>query len=460
MSLVFQALAVGLALLTGLILTKVGGAAVLAAFGLAFLILCTFVVGETVLPILLILTMALGSAYSWKVAEQSFYLRFLVLGVIALRGAVLVLKRQSGSPEPPGGRITWLHITLPVVGGLGLLTSPYSIAPMVSIMRAISFLLMGVVILQYFWLRTDTIAKVENVATAFWWSTLVILGTGFFFLMIGWPGMFMAGRLRLVLGNPNQLGNYCALMSPIIVWFLTEKAKGRMLWPAWVLVIAMCTSLVWSGSRAGLVAAVAALLLFSVLCYRKHLTAIIFGACLIGALQVLLGDPSGLPAQDPTFFQERILRPGGLETGSGRTEIWKASRHLISKRPWFGYGFGIVDRMFDGGYFPVFTEFKGGHVHNSYLEELVNLGWVGASVIFFTLAYLLSTGVGMILRPIAELADNKLMSALFCVVFAGMISGIFESWFTSVGSVFCFPFWLAAVLFLKVRQLCASVRGS
>ena len=83
----------------------------------------------------------------------------------------------------------------------------------------------------------------------------------------------------------------------------------------------------------------------------------------------------------------------------------------------------------------------------------MNLGWLGAAPLFLALIYVLLTGVGSLVagrRNNDE--DYRFAIALFCVFIAGCVSGVFESWFTSVGSIFCFPFWFCAMLFVKASR--------
>ena len=179
--------------------------------------------------------------------------------------------------------------------------------------------------------------------------------------------MLTAGRLRLILVNPNTLGHYCALMAPIVIWVLFEgPGQIRRVW-RWGALGLLFLSLVWSGSRGALITTLMALTLQFVLSYRKKLFWLFFSVAFIASAHALMGDPTSRPGDETTFIEQNVIRQNSLFTGSGRSGIWEAARNLVRKRPVFGYGFASVDRLFQLGYFPELQEFQGGHVHNSYL---------------------------------------------------------------------------------------------
>ncbi len=422
-------------------------------FGAALLVFVAFRASEAILPVFLVILLALGGCYRFDVAQKSFYIRFFFLGLVALRGAVLFIqsKRQQGVTQR--FRTTPLHWGFLLTALIGIMGSLYSVDPSLAAQRAMTFLLLYFVVFVYFWLRSDSPQECEAYAVALWKSLAIILGIGFLFMLLGAPGMFSAGRLRLVLGNPNQLGHYAALMAPIAVWYLFEKSETANKYLAWGIVGALLVAIVWSGSRGALVGTLIILGLQFLLCYREKMLVmfIVFG--LGASLHFLLKDPVFKPGEDPSFFEETVLREKTLGSGSGRLGVWKSATRLIEKQPLFGYGFGIVDRLFVLGYFPDLPlTFQGGHVHNGYLEELVNLGWIGTSPLFSILIYLMAIGAFYLSRPRRVTKAYRFTVALFSVMVGGVISGVFESWFTSVGSVFCFPFWFTSILFLKMTR--------
>jgi O-antigen ligase len=414
------------------------------------LVAVVFKVNEAVLPVLLLLTLSLGSSYHPEIAERSFYLRFFLLALVAFRGVLLFLGTR-GSVE--GGRhgTTAVHLLFLCVGLLGLAGSAVSVAPGVSLQRSLSFLLLFFVIFVYFWIRFQDAERCMEYGVALWRSVAIVFGAGLILLVVRNSEMFVAGRLRLLLGNPNQLGHYCAIMAPLAVWYAMERAVGRARTLAWFVVGTLSLSIVFSGSRGGMIACFMGLGLQFLVCYRRRALFLLLAGALVFSVHLLRRDPMPRGGEDPSFFQETVVREETLKSGSGRTGVWKSARRLIEKKPLFGYGFGATDQLFFKGYFPDLPlTFQGGHVHNSYLEELLNLGWIGAGPLFLAILLFLLAGLRLWTKPFASTPNFRFTSALASMTLAGSISGIFESWFTSVGSVFCFPFWFAGALLLKM----------
>jgi O-antigen ligase len=106
--------------------------------------------------------------------------------------------------------------------------------------------------------------------------------------------------------------------------------------------------------------------------------------------------------------------------------------------------------MFQHGYFPI-ERFHGGTTHNSYIDLLLCIGWLGAGPFFAGLLYLLGSGLFSLLHPTAQTPNYRLSCALFAVVVVGMIGSISESWLLSVGSIHSFPYWLSTMLFLRMK---------
>lgn len=82
-------------------------------------------------------------------------------------------------------------------------------------------------------------------------------------------------------------------------------------------------------------------------------------------------------------------------TLTGRTEIWTAALRQIEKRPWTGYGYGVVWDV-TGPWTPfAWIEREAGftpqHAHNAWIEQWLGLGLVGLAM--FSLFYLQSVAL-------------------------------------------------------------------
>lgn len=401
------------------------------------------------LPFVMMLTFMLGSLYRGDIAYKSFYLRFVLLILILVRGLLWSVKFKSKV------RFVSLQSLLLLLCGLyGLILSAASVNPELSFQRALSFVFLWGALGWVFWRWIDTYENCEKYTTALIKAMMLIVGVGWVFLMLGLPGMRVGGRLRLILGNPNQLGHFCALFAPLVAWKTMESAKLQ--WKSWGVLLLIPVSILFSGSRAAMLASFGGVMILFLTCYPKKAMLLGLLACVfLGAM--VLYDTSKVRTE-PTYFEEKILREKSLQTGSGRFGVWKSAQRLIDKKPFIGYGFGITDHLFLKGYFPELPlEFFGGHVHNSYLEELVNIGWVGALPLFLAIFFTLVTTIPMVILK-EKTPEIRFLCASLCVVIVGAISGMFESWFTSVGSVFCFPFWFCVLNIEKMKMFIRNAR--
>jgi exopolysaccharide production protein ExoQ len=76
-------------------------------------------------------------------------------------------------------------------------------------------------------------------------------------------------------------------------------------------------------------------------------------------------------------------------TLTGRTEIWEAAMRQIEKRPWTGYGYGVVWDV-KGTWTPFAAiareaGFTPQHAHNAWIEQWIGLGMLGLAT--FALFY-------------------------------------------------------------------------
>jgi len=91
-----------------------------------------------------------------------------------------------------------------------------------------------------------------------------------------------------------------------------------------------------------------------------------------------------------------------LTSFTGRQQIWQASWQLIDAHPWIGYGLSSVRAVLSQSYFDEWGNTVG-TAHNSLLESLLTVGWVGTvplmAVVFICLCklmgYVMSTAPNM-----------------------------------------------------------------
>jgi O-antigen ligase len=81
-------------------------------------------------------------------------------------------------------------------------------------------------------------------------------------------------------------------------------------------------------------------------------------------------------------WQDVLLALGRDPTFTNRTRIWQLALEYIGFRPWLGYGFGAFwqETSADAQIFWTSLGFKTPHAHNSWLEIVLGIGWVGLGV--------------------------------------------------------------------------------
>lgn len=86
-----------------------------------------------------------------------------------------------------------------------------------------------------------------------------------------------------------------------------------------------------------------------------------------------------------------------IETATGRSRLWDIMMDLAAKRPWFGYGFGCIERAATQT-----QQVESPDAHNNYLGLYGSLGYIGSAIayihfaIFFVYTYMRRKMVGFV----------------------------------------------------------------
>lgn len=324
---------------------------------------------------------------------------------------------------------------------LALLSAIYSVSPPTTLERASSLLILWLataVAVPVWWRREgDLLALVRNIGLVAVATVLAgtVLG------MIGVASAFGADRLQGVFGNPNTLGYFIAPIFPALVLMAASPGKQRGRSITLTIVAVLAVALVLSGSRGGVLSAIAGVTAGMVAAQprRRRLAAVLLAGTVLGAL---------------VLARERPIRPEGGErfleigTGSGRAPAWQHGLELVADRPLLGYGFATTP-IFFREVAPRPAEMLG-RLHNSYLEVAVDLGWPGA---FFLLTLALS-GAWSAWRVARRRGPARSMGAiLFAGIVGGITEGVSETGLLSAGGLLAFHFWLlvGAAHSLRVR---------
>lgn len=401
-----------------------------------------------------------GSSYDQEIRSQVFYVRFAIFGLYCLRFIPYILNKKNvlqpdvftAVPETPLKRFhfSFFHFLIACYMTLAFISSVYSIDKATTFQRAVAILVLFGAVFIYLYEVTDSWEKIAVYMKVMVKSTMLLLMSGFVFYALGLGSTTQSsGRLRLFLFGPNELGYICAILFPACFWYYSETKKRFEKFFTGVGLILLVAALVLTASRGSLLCFGLSGFLLVWLAYRRKLLLYSVLVFLFLAITYIFAPPRTDRLMQ--LVDRKIVRSNTLESGSGRLPIWNRALELSSERPWFGYGFGSVNSLFLLGYFTsVLGSFQGEYLHNSYLELLLDLGYVGLLLLLTTLIFVFVRGISNI-RRLRGTPHYTIAVMVFCCFFSGITSALFETWMTSPGSVFSFPFWYCAALLIRMK---------
>ncbi len=259
-------------------------------------------------------------------------------------------------------------------GGFAAVSSLFSYYPLLSFLKAVSFLLVcGMAVAACSAFRPADVIK------CLYYSILTILFAGLIAKLAS-GGLFLAvedysGRARLTLfaWHPGTLADLCALT--LLAGFLLVK-RPPLVCQAFLLAINLA-----AGSRASSALLVAMLVwigLASLRCTPRFL----FLCCCLGAALTLAAlvvvekqyQSGDLVSVGQALYGDKLEED--LATLNGRKEVWDVARPLISHSILLGYGLdGARDVLIDK------TSWDAGNTHNS-LIDLILAGGFPATAVF------------------------------------------------------------------------------
>lgn len=264
---------------------------------------------------------------------------------------------------------------------------------------------------------------------------LVLLGT--LILLIGLilrfvlPGfvLFLGIRFSGLLGNPNGLGIYAFLFFALVSVIFTHHSvlftKMEKLGVYAIILI----SLVFSGSRGGMFAAMLFMLGWYLFGKSKRLGFIVMISLLV-SYQLIL---SNLDQVAAVLGLEAFLRIETLSSGAGRLVAQNFALDQIQKQYWMGKGFGFAEYLMKLNAKEFIGTEHQGNVHNSYLTIWLDTGLIG----------LLAFCYGWLVNFVRAARMSPLVWALF---FGLLLSTSVESWLSASLN----PFTIQLVIILSL----------
>ncbi|MBB5647183.1 O-antigen ligase family protein [Pedobacter cryoconitis] len=191
------------------------------------------------------------------------------------------------------------------------------------------------------------------------------------------PGDFMRlveggedQRLGGYIMNPNELGMLCGLGISCLIF---DLYRNHQRWWTILKIAILAYALIMTKSRSSLVG----LLIIVYFHLRRSESKILKYAIYAAILAVI-----------PVAVEKLILRKGGIDdllSMTGRMPFWKALiNEGLPREPWFGFGFMRIDYK---DHFESVHTYAGHMTHNTFMQVLMNLGFVGFTLAIIQLSF-------------------------------------------------------------------------
>ena len=187
--------------------------------------------------------------------------------------------------------------------------------------------------------------------------------------------------------NHNHYAGLMEMLTPVpLVIALSRRCPVQKRRLAGIAASIMATSILFSGSRGGMIAFAAEMLLLAVLLLRhnarfKTMGAMVAFVLLTLALTIWMGDSELIQRLGSIHTQARSELSGGT-----RLSIDRDALRMFAQKPVLGWGLGSFTDVYPQ-FRSFYTNFRVDHAHNDYLELLVETGTVGSLVaVWFLIA--------------------------------------------------------------------------
>ena len=398
--------------------------------------------GSGKFPWLIILTsIYIWSSSSLPLSQNISFLRWPCIVVLAMRaiGASIFSRGRVRTPFP--------LLLLIMFCGFALISSPYSVLPKVSAIRAVAFvILIFATVFSNTWIESQSlhswiygIAIINVVACIYFWIQLL---TGF-----GNPyvGTAFAGFTL----NPNDLGSYLALSIGPAIILVRDQALSRYQTQKF---IGYCTIgsdaifIVLTHSRTSMAAGIVAMLLF-VLTMQKgvRLRMVLVTLIIVVAMYAVAGNRLN------AGIQHLIMKGGSSSILTSRVQSLDLTWLQFLHNPIAGNGFGYLAPKPGAPVSQSISDIfhvTGIEQSNSFLGIASDLGIVGLLLMISSLL-----GVVFYLKPNDWIVRRKTILAedvgLYSIFFVGLVHMNGEAWLVAPGAYQAFIFWTAVGFIMR-----------
>lgn len=246
-------------------------------------------------------------------------------------------------------------------------------------------------------------------------------------------------RAYAVVGSPNGLGDYLALLTPLALGLAFDGPLRRYRAPLLAAAGVLAFGLLVTFSRGAWLALAASMALLALSLDRRLLAALLAGALLVTAAAPPVRHRVGQLAS--AHYWERSLVPGG------RLFRWNAAYERMAHAPVGGTGLG----QFGGAV--AARRLGTQYTDNYYAKTLAETGLAGLAAFLALMAAALRTG-GRAVRALAGRPErflaHGLRGALLVVVLHNFVENIFEIPFLNA------YFWMIAAFLSRLPELAGA----
>ena len=209
-------------------------------------------------------------------------------------------------------------------------------------------------------------------------------------------------RLGGYIMNPNELGMFCGVGVATLIFDLYRK-KSK--WWTIIKILVIVYALIMTKSRSSLLG-----LLLIVFFHIRQLKNKKIEILIYIAVALVI----------PIAIEKLIMRKGGIDdvlSMTGRMPFWKALiTEGLPREPWFGFGFMRIDYK---DYFESVHTYRAHMTHNTFIQVIMNLGFVGLGIVIFQL-------ISTVKAILSEIKEKQLL-------LLGMLIPVIINSFTEFG---------------------------
>ncbi|MBN1596051.1 O-antigen ligase family protein [candidate division FCPU426 bacterium] len=217
-------------------------------------------------------------------------------------------------------------------------------------------------------------------------------------------------RAYATLGHPNQLAGYLLCLLPLALALVPQGGEWNKKLLPWTAVGILSAALLLTYTRGAWISAAAAGGIWLYVKVPRRIFLLVLG--IAGVVVVLLGAYYSLnPKRAPMMVQRlfSIATPGQEDSVHFRTVCTRTAVKMFRRHPWLGFGAGQYEQNIRGYFTEDYYAWEAicKHIHNLYLQILVETGIAGLAGFFLLLAAIgvrLLRGPGVFSLPAATAA--------------------------------------------------------